>query len=340
MKRVITRVILVLLFIFNPSTGYLKTDLSKELLILEANEIYNFRNNFKKICSSKKFFHNLKNHDSYPSFGTIQIWKRKCDFLKGSNGTNFRGFLINNFKFTKLAAKPGLLTGYYEPSINVSRIKDNKYKYPVLKKHKKFFNESREKIEKMYDVEDVLLWTDDKINLFFLHIQGSGLGKFRNNQVIKISYNGNNGLPYTSIGKYLNKHKLIKNSNINLFSIKEWLRNNPEISRDVLNLNKRFIFFKTGETKIDAHAVGAAGFPLTANDSIAIDKRIYPLGLPFIIKFFDKKAIRPVLSLDTGSAIVGPNRADLFTGRGGMAEKIAGTLKKKIYLYSVIPYDQ
>ena len=77
-----------------------------------------------------------------------------------------------------------------------------------------------------------------------------------------------------------------------------------------------------------------------ADTSIAVDKKIYPLGLPFIIKYIDKNLIKPVLSLDTGSAIVGSNRADLFTGRGQIAEKKAGTLKKKIYLYAVIPYDK
>ena len=341
MKRVTKLFLLIFAyFTFNPKLGYSNTDFSGELISLETKELYDFKKNFYRICSSKVFFLNLKNHKSYPSFGTTQSWKNKCDFLKDLDETNIKMFFLNNFKFAKLEEKPGLLTGYYEPSINVSKTKNEKYKYPVLKKNKKFINKSRQWIESKYDVEDVLLWTDDNINLFFLHIQGSGLGKFQDGKIIKINYNGNNNLPYTSIGKYLKKKELMKNSDINLFSIKDWLRENPEYSQDILNLNKRFIFFKTEKIKVKTHAVGAAGLPLMADTSIAVDKKIYPLGLPFIIKYIDKNLIKPVLALDTGSAIVGSNRADLFTGRGQIAEKKAGTLKKKIYLYAVIPYDK
>ena len=209
-----------------------------------------------------------------------------------------------------------------------------------MKKNKKFINKSRATIEKNYKIEDVVLWTDNKIDLFFLHIQGSGLGKFPDNQIIKIKYDGNNNLPYTSIGKYLKKKEYLSDPNIDLFSIKNWLIRNPSQSQNVLNLNKRFIFFKTEKINLEDHAVGALGMPLIPNESIAVDKKIYPLGLPFIIKFTNKNVIKAALSLDTGSAIIGSNRADLFTGRGKVAEETAGTLKKKIYLYSIIPYDK
>ena len=84
---------------------------------------------------------------------------------------------------------------------------------------------------------------------------------------------------------------------------------------------------------------GAFGIPLIPNYSVAVDKNIYPLGLPFFIQMEKDKSILPVVSLDTGGAIIGANRADLFFGRGKVAERKAGVLKKKIYLHAFIPYS-
>ena len=86
--------------------------------------------------------------------------------------------------------------------------------------------------------------------------------------------------------------------------------------------------------------IGAFGLPLVPNFSIAIDKKIYPIGLPFLLYELDDGDIYPVISLDTGSAIIGYNRADLFFGRGKIAEEKAGYLKKKIYLYVLVPYNK
>ena len=106
-----------------------------------------------------------------------------------------------------------------------------------------------------------------------------------------------------------------------------------------MNQNKRFIFFKEISFEGETHPIGAFGTPLMPNYSIAVDKNIYPLGLPFLIQMEKDKAILPVVSLDTGGAIIGANRADLFVGRGKGAEKKAGILKKKIYLHAFIPYS-
>ena len=107
-----------------------------------------------------------------------------------------------------------------------------------------------------------------------------------------------------------------------------------------MNQNKRFIFFKEISFRVGAQPIGAFGIPLIPNYSVAVDKNIYPLGLPFFIQMEKDKSIMPVVSLDTGGAIIGANRADLFFGRGEVAEKKAGTLKKKIYLHAFIPYSK
>ena len=184
----------------------------------------------------------------------------------------------------------------------------------------------------------MLLWTDDIVDLFFLHIQGSGIGKFNDGTTIKIAYDGNNNLPYSSIGKHLINKDYLKPEETNLFSIKDWLRRNKKLSIGVMNSNKRYIFFKSFESK-NHHPVGAFGIQLSPETSIAVDKKIYPLGMPFIILSEAEQMYLPVVSLDTGSAIIGPNRADIFTGREDKAEEKAGKLKKKIYLLALIPYS-
>ena len=155
---------------------------------------------------------------------------------------------------------------------------------------------------------------------------------------IKINYGGNNKKKYSSIGKLLKEKNLI-NGEINLFTIKRFLYENPTLSDDILNHNQRYIFFSIDKKNTEKKSVGSMGLSLIPSASVAIDKRHYPLGMPLILdKVSDNKLI-PVISMDTGSAIIGKNRADLFTGRGIEAEKIAGELKKKLLIYVLVPKD-
>ena len=103
--------------------------------------------------------------------------------------------------------------------------------------------------------------------------------------------------------------------------------------------NKRYIFFKVIDSRKSMNPRGALGLELKPNFSIAIDKNIYPLGIPFIMEYLKEGKRKLAISLDTGTAIKGANRADLFTGNNSDSEKVAGRLKKKIYLYALIPYS-
>ena len=312
---------------------------NKQILELSDTQVTLFSNQLKSVCNSSKFYENL-NKISKHKFGKPAEWKKKCLILEeNKSAEDFKQFLIKNFKFKKAQEQSGLLTGYYEPIVRVSRNRDAFYKFPILNKNKLYIKKPRSFIEKNFRESDVILWTDDEINLFFLQIQGSGIGEFSNREKVKLVYNGNNNMTYQSIGKILIKKKYINKNNVNLFTIKKWLRANPTLSKEILNQNKRFIFFKEMPFEINKHPVGAFGTPLTPNFSVAVDKNIYPLGLPFLIQTEIDKSILPVISLDTGGAIIGPNRADLFFGRGEVAEKKAGVLKKKIYLHAFIPYS-
>ena len=312
---------------------------NKQILELSDKQVTLFLNHLQSVCNSNKFYENL-NRTFEHKFGKPTEWKKKCMTLEeNKSAKNFKKFLIENFKFKKIQEKSGLLTGYYEPVIRVSRNRDAFYKFPILDKNNFYTKKPRSFIEKNFKEKDVIFWTDDEINLFFLHIQGSGIGEFTNKEKVKLVYNGNNGISYKSIGKILIKKNYINSKDVNLFTIKKWLRANPTLSKKILFQNKRFIFFKEMSFGIDKQPVGAFGIPLAPNFSVAVDKNIYPLGLPFFIQMEKNESILPVISLDTGGAIIGPNRADLFFGRGSVAEKEAGVLKKKIYLHAFIPYS-
>jgi len=190
---------------------FLFRDINSENLINTSNLLkYNsvegdtdkFFKSLKKVCK-KKLLHNLQRHPSYPSLGTVKQWKILCNKLK-TKALN-RSFLLQNFRFKKLSDKVGILTGYYEPEIMVSFKKTNKFNIPLLKHNKNYDMLERKKIESKFKMEDVLIWTDDKIELFFLQIQGSGVGTLENKKQIKINYGGNNKRKYSSIGKFLKK---------------------------------------------------------------------------------------------------------------------------------------
>ena len=340
MRKIKIRFLLVLFFLnFSYNKGFPSKISNEQILNLSDEEVTFFSNQLQNVCSSSTFFKNLNKIFEH-KFGEPNEWKQKCLELKDKKtAKDFKKFLIQNFKFKKIQQKSGLLTGYYEPVIKVSRKRNNLYRFPILTNSKYYLKKSRSFIETNFREEDVILWTDDEINLFFLHIQGSGIGEFFNKDKVKLVYNGNNGMRYKSIGKILISKKYISAKNVNLFTIKNWLRTNPDLSKEILYQNKRFIFFKEKPFATKDQPIGAFGSPLIPNFSVAVDRNIYPLGLPFFIQVEKDKSISLAISLDTGGAIIGANRADLFFGRGEIAEKRAGLLKKKIYLHAFIPYS-
>ena len=340
MKKIKIKFLLIYFFInFLNNQAFSSKISNKQILELSDKQVTLFSNQLQNVCNSNKFYENLNKKFKH-KFGKPTEWKKKCLILEeNKSAKDFKKFLIKNFKFKKIQEKSGLLTGYYEPIIKVSRNRDAFYKFPILNKNNFYTKKPRSFIEKNFREKDVILWTDDEINLFFLHIQGSGIGEFTNKEKVKLVYNGNNDMSYKSIGKILIKKNYINKNNVNLFTIKKWLRANPTLSKEILHQNKRFIFFKEMSFGKDKNPIGAFGTPLEPNLSVAVDKNIYPLGLPFFIQMEKNESILPVISLDTGGAIIGPNRADLFFGRGEVAEKKAGILKKKIYLHAFIPYS-
>lgn len=292
-----------------------------------------FSLNFIKNCKSKKFLRDFERHPSYPRFGKIDDWEKFCHNL--INSSNAQDFIVKNLMKGTLSGDPGLLTGYYQPLIEISNHEDKEHKYPILKR-KKHLMVPRGKINSLYKKEDVLYWAKSETALFFLQIQGSGIGLLDNGKLIELSYGGNNGYKYSSISKILLRQSLIEKEEISAQKIKQWLKSNPERRTEILNYNKRYIFFKVSNFD-GSYPRGAAGVELVPKISIAIDSTIYPFGLPMLTKTKEKKYNLILINHDTGSAIKGKNRADLFLGRGQKAGVEAGKLIEKLNLYFLVP---
>ena len=189
-----------------------------------------------------------------------------------------------------------------------------------------------------------IAWLKNKIDLAFLHIQGSGRLSLPDGKTIVVGYNASNGRPYRSIGRYMLEKGFITRKQISMQTIKSYLNEHPEVLNEVLNHNPSYVFFQVLETG----PLGNIGVPLTPGRSIALDSAIFPKGaLGFIscqkpvlntkgdiVKWV--KFSRFVFNQDTGGAIKGAGRADIFWGRGHHAETAAGHMKHEGELYILI----
>ena len=271
-------------------------------------------------------------------------------------------------------SKKVLFTGYYEPMLHGSITRSDEYKYPIYAIPKdlvtinlslfspKFKNQKlvgrlssrsvvpyhdRKAIEERNVLKkkgDILAWINNPIDLFFLQIQGSGKVYLENGETINVHYHGNNGHQYRSIGKLLINDGEITPSDMSMQAIRHYLKNHPDKQRHVFNYNPSYVFFKLEEDG----PLGCLSVPLTAGRSIATDQRLLPPGALGIIK--TQKPIvdgngkiykwvnfsRFVLNQDSGGAIQGPGRVDIFWGNGPYAETVAGHLKHVGELYILI----
>lgn len=286
-------------------------------------------------CKTKKFFDNLRKHNSYPNFGSTEEWQSVCRLLPERLEKKPNDF-FQFFDLQYLSDMPGKLTAYYQPNILVSFKKTKDFQYPILKKRKGLMIE-RKRISENFTENDVLLWAKDDVELFFLHIQGSGLGILENGQKVEISYDGNNGFEYQSIGQFMVKNGLIDKKKVNATEIKKWLRENTEKKEKIFNTNRRFIFFKINEI-YNKYPAGSFGQELEPYASVAIDKKIYPYGIPILLSVEKNNSYNLLtISADTGAAIKGVNRADLFLGNGKKVGEKAGKINESLIIYFLKP---
>jgi membrane-bound lytic murein transglycosylase A len=193
----------------------------------------------------------------------------------------------------------------------------------------------------------ILLYVDDAVSAFFLNIQGSGRVRFEDGSINRLSFAATNGRRYTSIGRVLiDRHALAKES-VSMQTIRAWLAAHPADAKSVMEEDQSFVFFTLaplGDSSLGSP--GTEGVPLTAEASVAVDARIHPMGVPVFVSTTipgsdpaaPERAFNKLLvAQDTGGAIKGPARGDIFFGTGNEAEAIAGRLKSHGRFFVLLP---
>jgi len=192
-----------------------------------------------------------------------------------------------------------------------------------------------------------LVWVDSAVDAFFLHIQGSGRVRFADGGTRRIAYAAANGQPYLAIGRSLVANGALAREDVTMQSIRAWLESHPEQAPALMRENKSFIFFRwLGGAAADLGPQGAQGVALLAGRSLAVDRRFIPLGIPLWLEVRapdgdparpDRLLRRLMVSQDTGGAIRGPVRGDVFWGTGRAAGDIAGRMKHRGRYWLLLP---
>ena len=247
-----------------------------------------------------------------------------------------RHFFEENFIPTLVGSpKETLFTGYFESEVFGSLEKDEEYKFPIYKKPlniektKKWFSRREIEEENLLANQGLeIVYLKSKIDLFFLHIQGSGRVLLKDGSIIRVGFEGTNGHKYVSIGKTLISRGIFETNTITQKKVKEWIFDNPEQGDELLLENPSYIFFKIISDLMDSDGpMGTMKVPLTPLRSLAVDPNFIPLGTPlWIEKNGDVPLRRLMFAHDTGSAIKGLKRADIFYGTGKKSEELAGNV--------------
>jgi len=270
-----------------------------------------------------------------------------------------RAFFETNFKpvLIKPRGQPeGFFTGYYETEVDGSRFPSDEYTIPIyaapaeaVRKHqsKVFADLDRTKIEDGAiagkDLE--ICYVKNPVDAFFAQIQGSTRVKLDTGKLLRLNYVASNGMPYTPVGKFLIDRGIVSKEDMSMDKIREFMEANPEEGKDLRRKNRSFVFFQ--ETPLNAHdeCIGAQGVPLTPERSLAVDRHIHVYGTPIWIDANlpidsekpETKFQRLLFAQDTGSAIVGPARADIYFGHGEDISHVAGRIKQNGKFVMLVP---
>jgi peptidoglycan lytic transglycosylase A len=270
---------------------------------------------------------------------TAAEWKTICDAAAGIKDSDTRGarrFFEENFR-PLVVQSAGKFTGYFEPEMRGSRVPSRIFTVPVYRRPPDLTDApyyTRAEIEqgalKGKGLE--IAWVQDPVALFEVQVQGSGRIHLAEGGVLSIGYDGSNNRPYTAIGNVLAEMGVMRKDEVQWPAIRDWLKHHPQQGRDVMRKNERYIFFK--DTRTSA-AAGSEGVPLTAQRSLAIDTVFTPYGTPIWIDTQRPVAgklgaleiyRRLLIAQDSGTAIKGPARGDVFFGSGSLASDWAGRM--------------
>jgi membrane-bound lytic murein transglycosylase A len=282
-----------------------------------------------------------------------------------------RKFFEENFlpvRISKLGERDGFLTGYYEPIVEGSRTRHGEYIHPIYRtppdlktRVKQGVRSLRHRIGRTiagyFDRGAIeagalegrgleICWLKDPVESFFIHVQGSARVRLEDGKQLRLNFNAHNGYPYVSIGKVMIDRGIATRDQMSMDLIRTYFAEDPEEAREIMNQNRSYVFFREiSELPGDIEPPGAQGVNLTALRSIAVDKNLHVYGTPFWIEAelpiesdkSETKFRRLMIAQDTGGAIVGPARADLYFGAGLKAGTQAGRIKNPGLFYMLVP---
>jgi membrane-bound lytic murein transglycosylase A len=277
-------------------------------------------------------------------------------------------------RISRLGETDGFVTGYYEPVIDGSRTQTDIYNVPVYRRPSNLFVRGykqgdslpnkgpvyrkigRRKLVPYYDRAEIedgaiagrgleICWLKSQTDLLFAQIQGSARVRLEDGSTVRINYDAHNGYPYTAVGRILIDRGIIPKEQMSMQKIREWMDQNPDGANELRRQNRAYVFFREVPLSDKDEAVGAQGVPLTPGRSIAVDRALHVYGTPFFIEgelpIESEQSKTPfrrlMVAQDTGSAITGPARADIYYGAGADAGKVSGRIRHNMRFVILVP---
>jgi membrane-bound lytic murein transglycosylase A len=296
-----------------------------------------------------------------------RVCRRATTFAASDNEKARGFFEVNfrPVRAATLGESAGFLTGYYEPIVEGSRTWSEEFQIPLYRKPSNlipggrrllsdgFPNKGpvgrkfgRRKMVPYYDRAEIeegvltgrnleICWLKDPTDLLFIQIQGSARVRLPDGSLVRVNYDAHNGHPYTPVGRFLIERGAVPREEMSMDRIRQWMAENPDDAKEVRRKNRSYVFFRETNLSADEEPKGAQGVSLTPGRSIAVDRALHIYGTPFFIEAElpiesgqpTTKFRRLMVGQDTGSAIVGPARADLYFGAGHHAGQIAGRIR-------------
>ena len=279
-------------------------------------------------------------------------WRSVCDAgleIPAGNDAAARRYFETNFQPFGVSADgtaDGLYTGYYEPEMAGDTRPSSRYRWPLYRRPdlggRTALTRAQIDAGALRNKRLEMFWLADPVDVFFLHIQGSGRVRLPDGQVLRVSYDGQNGHPYVPIGRVLVDRGEMPLSEVTMQTIRAWLEAHPDQAQDVMNRNPSYVFFReVAELDPNRGPPGASGAALTPMRSIAVDKTYVPLGAPVWLETLDPvdggRIRRLMVAQDVGGAIRGAVRADIFFGWGADAENRAGKMRRRGFEIILLP---
>jgi membrane-bound lytic murein transglycosylase A len=282
-------------------------------------------------------------------------WAAVCDRANAQKPRDAKTFFENNFRAYSVrnqvtGKSEGLVTGYYEPIMNGSRVRTERYTVPLYAYPKSWVRAKPNLAPTRAELlgsgllkGSEIAWVEDPVAAASMQIQGSGKIRLDGGQIVRFSFAGTNDQPFKSSAQWLLDRKEITRAEATMQGISEWGKRNPNKVQEMLDANPRFVFFKElpPSANQDLGPIGALGVPLSPGRSIAIDPRAIPLGAPVFLEttqpLSNQLIRRLVMAQDTGKAIVGPVRVDYFWGTGDQAGELAGRMKQNGRVWLLLP---